>query len=493
MDALTVTGTSESGEHLLVSAPDGTEYRLPVDEVLRNALRRAAAAGRPGKEPVDLRPRQIQALLRSGYSVDEVVVEHNLPRERVEPFEPPVLAERTFVAQQARQQRVGHDSDSPTLGDLVVDRLAARGVDVDDLTWNARRAPGESWEVGVTFVAAHKERTAIWKVDLQARTLVAADDEARWLSETDVSPGRRHLNAVDGPLGSTRRRGTEPPWVRDSSRTAATPAGAVTPDESTEHSPVDPADLPTDHGEPEKEMTEALLDDLAANRGTRQDIDDLQDELDLDALTGPDGDGIPAAHPPASQPGEARDAQVLSLDAHRRTRPTDGPDADEEAFDPRGTHPSVRGRSGRTAADEATKTRDEQAQDKARDEKGADSPGAARGTDDSAPTSTAERSPRGRDGTGSRTGDSAEPRTADAPTDAGSSDVDTSSSNDHSSTDDSSGAGTPADDDAAAKDSKPAAPAEPPPAKKPARSSKRQRRSVPSWDEIVFGSRSDSD
>jgi hypothetical protein len=436
MDALRVTGSSESGDHLTLTAPDGTEYRLPIDDALRAALRQARAAGRPEAEAVQLRPRDIQALLRAGRTVDEIVEEHDLARERVAPFEPPVLAERTFIAGQARDQRVGREPDSPTLGDLVVDRLAARGVEVDDLTWDAHRAPGEPWLVGVRFSAAGRERTALWSVNLQSRTLTAADDEARWLSETDVSSRGRRRGAIDGPLGASRSRGSEPPWARGQAASeAGEPADAPDPGDSPEAS-TDPGALPNGSSStadsPEVDMTEALLDDLAANRGTRQEIDDLQDELDLDSLA----DDPPAAHPPASRPDQARDAQVLSLDAHRRNRPSeapaDGPDPDEVALDPRGSHPSGRGRG--VAADV---------------EVNGDS------TEDDAPTTPVD----------SPVDDSPAPDDDRAGDDAGTDDAPSESA---------------AEETPAPRKAKPAP-------------KKDKRRSVPSWDEIVFGSRSDTE
>lgn len=464
---LTVTGTSESGEHLLVGGPDGAEYRLRIDEDLRTALRRASATTRRTAEPRHLSPRDIQTLLRAGHDVDEIAEEHGLPRERVAPFEPPVMAERAFVTEQARKQRVGHDSDSPTLGDLVVDRLAARGVEVEHLAWDARRRAGESWQVGVTFVAARKERTAMWTIDLHARTLVAVDDEARWLSETDVSAGRRPARS-DGPLGEVRSRpGAEPPWAREDRRAGAADRAVTDRDGSgadtttaggaprsagggaTEDPVTSPADLPDD------DATEALLDDLAAHRGTRQDIDDLQDELDLDSLDeDDDGDDIPAAHPPASRPDQARDAQVLSLDAHRRARPGVGPDPDEVALDPRGTHPSGRGRP-------------------------------APSTDEDARATTTARTADTRAEGGPAAGEA-----TDAP-DTHASDPDAEPPTDHGDGDpeDASPAAASPDADGSATEEDAPAPART--ARSSRASGRKQRRSVPSWDEIVFGSRSD--
>ncbi|MGC5627148.1 septation protein SepH [Georgenia sp. Z1344] len=515
MVELTVTGTSESGEHLLVAGPDGAEYHLRIDEDLRAALRRAAASTRRSTEPTHLSPREIQALLRSGYDVDEIADEHGLPRERVAPFEPPVTAERNFVVEQARRQRVGHDSDSPTLGDLVVDRLAARGVEVEDLAWDARRRAGESWQVGVTFVAARKERSAVWTVDLQSRTLVAVDDEARWLSETEVGSTRRPGRA-DGPLGATRPRGgAEPPWARDETSRArsgtdgetAVEVGAPQGTDDAEDEVTSPADLP------ESDTTEALLDDLAAHRGTRLDLDDLQDELDLDSLdddTAPDTtpvDDVPAAHPPASRPDQARDAQVLSLDAHRRSRPLPGagPDPDAPALDPRGTHPSGRGRTAPTGAG-PTDARPQGAGEPGAGRTAAEAAGSGSGPEagsGSGPDRDAEPSGTGSTETTSSasesapddetaaTGSSAGPATGSGTTTV---DDDATPSGDGSGTSDPSETGATQADAADRSDAETDDADSPAPAPRPARSSgRKQRRSVPSWDEIVFGSRSDSD
>ncbi|MPV38572.1 septation protein SepH, partial [Georgenia subflava] len=298
MVELELLGLHGDGEHLTLTDEDGRRYRLDIDDSLRAAVRR----DRPGLEALRaagesaLRPKDIQALIRAGASVAEVAEQSGLPAEHVRRYEGPVVAERSWVVQQAQAQRLGHESDAPRLGDLVVDRLAARGVEAGSLEWDAVRRQGAPWEVMVTFVAGEREREARWQVDLAARTMHAVDDESRWLSETDVGPGapqRRHLSPVGARSrvfdveAEEERRRTSPAAASTTSAASASSAPAA--------------------GGPDGSPTETLLAELAAHRGTRGE---LQPELEPEDE---DGEGLWGAHPPASRPEEATDAHVLAL------------------------------------------------------------------------------------------------------------------------------------------------------------------------------------
>src|SRR5690606_31050471 len=110
-----------------------------------------------------------------------------------------VLAEREFIANQARATRIGHDPGSPVLGELVTDRLATRGVAPGTVDWDAFRTGSAPWTVEVRFQAADVTRSARWTYDASTRSVRADDDEARWLSETELADEpipRRHLAAV---------------------------------------------------------------------------------------------------------------------------------------------------------------------------------------------------------------------------------------------------------------------------------------------------------
>src|SRR5690554_732068 len=123
MDELELIGLHDDGEHLVVAGADGSRLRLRIDEALRAAVRR----DRPQLEQLRahsmgvLPPREIQAQIRAGMTAEELVATAGLTLDQVRRFEGPVLAERAFVAQQARATRVGRDTGAPELGELVTD------------------------------------------------------------------------------------------------------------------------------------------------------------------------------------------------------------------------------------------------------------------------------------------------------------------------------------------------------------------------------------
>ncbi|WP_277049656.1 septation protein SepH [Ruania albidiflava] len=313
MVELELVGIHSDGEHLIVMAPDGERYRLVIDEALRAAVRR----DRPHLEKVRssgaLRPKDIQVQIRAGASAEEVAEAGGLPIETVRRYEGPVLAEREHVSERAQALPIGRDPDAPVLGDVVLDRLATRGVDTEEISWDARRNGHEPWQVLVRFSSGDKMREATWEVDLTARMTRAIDDEARWLSETDLesAPARRHLQAVR----SSRVYDVEADEEAHGVDALAESLQAVDAGLARDAEKADRAE--------EDESTAALLEELSANRGVRPG------SAEEDA-----GDGVhepmlwedpPAAHPSASHPEETPpDPQVL-------TPPGEEPAIEEDA------------------------------------------------------------------------------------------------------------------------------------------------------------------
>lgn len=314
MSELRLVGLHDDAEHVVLEGSDGQRFRLPIDDALRAAVRR----DRPQLEQLraeltgTVPPREIQARIRAGASADEVAEASGMPVEMVRRYEGPVLAEREFVAGQARATRVGHDAGAPVLGDLVTDRLATRSVAADSITWDAYRSSAGPWTVEVTFDLAGSARSARWTYEASTRTVRAVDDEARWLSETELADEpipRRHLSAVrDGGVFDVEVDAALRPLL-------ASVDLPVEPEAPAEPSP--------------QETTQALLDDLTDRRGVRQlvDVEDDDDSevfegfgpqhaFDFEHSVGP----VPAAHPPASRPDEAVDAQVLEMPAAHRER-----------------------------------------------------------------------------------------------------------------------------------------------------------------------------
>lgn len=372
MAELELVGIHADGEHIVLVDEEGQRHRLPIDDALRAAVRR----DRPQLEQIrseGLRPREIQAMVRAGASAEDIAADSGVPVEQIRRYEGPALAEREHVAARAQALTLGREPGSPTLGDMVVDRLAARGVERID--WDARRRGAEPWEVVARFVAADREREATWQVDLAARSVVAIDDESRWLSETDLGSGgpRRHLSAVRGArLYDVETDADVAPALAavDAVIRDTRPAdirSAEVEDLDEVETPVVPA---------EGSDTEALLDELSAVRGVRQRVEVDDEELaeqvraeeespaprrptllptapHTPALFGEDEAGAEqgadpeqeteepgaqthdGAHPPASRPEEATDATVLPKRPARRSqknRRTSVPSWDEIVF-----------------------------------------------------------------------------------------------------------------------------------------------------------------
>lgn len=343
MAELELVGIHADGEHIVLSDETGQRHRLPIDDALRAAVRR----DRPQLEQIrsdGLRPRDIQVLIRGGAGVEEVAAEAGVPADRVRRYAGPALAEREHVAQRAQALSIGREPGSPTLGDLVVDRLAARGA--DQISWDAHRHGAEPWEVVARFVAGDRQREATWQVDLAAGTVAAIDDESRWLSETDLGadPGapRRHLSAVRGArLYDVETDADLAPALAavDAVIRDTRPREGRTIDAATEPAPAAADEPEEETASADDAGTEALLEELTAARGVRQRV-----EIDDDALADEVAGHTPAlwedaepggAHPPASRPEEATDTTVLEPRSSRkaaRNRRTSVPSWDEIVF-----------------------------------------------------------------------------------------------------------------------------------------------------------------
>lgn len=197
MDDLSLVGVHDDGEHLLVAGPGGQRFRLRVDDALRAAVRRdrARLSQLQLESEGRLRPREIQARIRAGETAESVAATAGLPVEHVRRYEGPVLAERGYVADQARLVRVQRGGAGGTLGDVVAERLA--DLDPDHLVWDAWRSEDGTWVVSLT----HEGGTARWAFNPSIRHVTPQDEEARRLSEEEPTepastPGQRRLASV---------------------------------------------------------------------------------------------------------------------------------------------------------------------------------------------------------------------------------------------------------------------------------------------------------
>ncbi len=293
MTRLTLVGPSEDGLHLVVETESGDRLELPLSDELRHAVRYTRAAAPPAHADDDagdgsptLSPREIQQRIRAGLSGAELAELTGASLSAIEKYEAPVAAERQYIADLARETRIGRDPSAPQLGELVTDRLAARGVDPEMVTWDAWREQDEPWNVAADYRVSGRSVRALWTFDHTARTVTAEDEEARWLSETellDVPIPRRHLSAVRdalegrvAPLHASR----PPAPVTDATPVLKAEPAAEADDDTAESAIVLPRPVET--------QTELLLEDLDLRRGTREGVaePDEDDDADEDAFEG---------------------------------------------------------------------------------------------------------------------------------------------------------------------------------------------------------------
>jgi hypothetical protein len=154
-----------------------------------------------------LTPREIQARVRAGETLEDVARAAGMGMDWVEPFAAPVLAEREFIAGQAQTHPVRRGAETiahRTLAEVVTDRLASRKVDADTLRWDAWKLEGRRWAVRVDYDSGKAHREAIFVYDAGSRFSVADNEDARWLlglhsASHGPQPGRRRRDEEAEP------------------------------------------------------------------------------------------------------------------------------------------------------------------------------------------------------------------------------------------------------------------------------------------------------
>ncbi|MFI7495174.1 septation protein SepH [Kocuria sp. M4R2S49] len=163
MEQLRLAGVHDDGEHLVVEDEAGTRHLLRIDQELRLAVQRARRLpGARQRGTGQFGPREIQARFRSGATVEEIVAESGWEAARVRRYEWPILAERAHVAAEAQKveiedrsaQRGYHsvfEGEPLTLGRAVAHRAADLGVDPSSLEWDSWQREDHLWAVVARF------------------------------------------------------------------------------------------------------------------------------------------------------------------------------------------------------------------------------------------------------------------------------------------------------------------------------------------------------
>lgn len=184
MTELRLVGKSNDGEHIEFTDGQGTTYQVRNSDALRAAVNERRLAPVPAETNV-VSLKEIQARLRAGESYSEVARISGLSLEKVERYASPIIQERAWVISQA--EKSSPKGTSLTLHDLVIHRLAPRGVNMNQISWNTWRLDDGTWHLVLTYPSNDGDREATWNFDLGKRTLASRDDGARWFNGEEIA------------------------------------------------------------------------------------------------------------------------------------------------------------------------------------------------------------------------------------------------------------------------------------------------------------------
>lgn len=183
MRDLELVGLSGDAEHVLLR-DQHEDFRIRIDDRLRAALRGDRVRLGQVENNMDsvLRPRDIQARIRSGESPEAVAAVAQVSLDRIMGYALPVLAEREHVCRQARQsglRRKHASGPGRLLGTAVDHHLRNNGWDPEAANWDSWRRDDGRWSV--TVAASSNGTPATFLFDAPGRYVVAHDDAARRL------------------------------------------------------------------------------------------------------------------------------------------------------------------------------------------------------------------------------------------------------------------------------------------------------------------------
>jgi hypothetical protein len=200
MSELRFTGKTEDGNHLSLVDGEGNNYSLRISDTLRATVNQPRLAAVPASDAVEsISVKEIQRRLRAGESFEQVAREGQTTVDKVERFSGPIMQEREYILARARElimRKDAHRSDL-TFADVVLAKLAPRGVDIDAISWNTWRLPDNTWHIELHYPNRDGNGLATWNFDLARRALDATDNNGAWLIDEDapvrvVTPGIIH-------------------------------------------------------------------------------------------------------------------------------------------------------------------------------------------------------------------------------------------------------------------------------------------------------------
>ena len=166
---------------LILANEADEEFRLVVDDAvlaeLKHLNRREPAVGK-------VRPREIQALIRAGKTRAEVMAETGAEEADVERYEEPVLAERRYILERAHAVPVRTDAteeNEEKFGEVIAERLVSLGADASE--WSSWKDEATGWMVALEFISRDVAHRAVWAFEHRTGVLSPENPDAVSLSK----------------------------------------------------------------------------------------------------------------------------------------------------------------------------------------------------------------------------------------------------------------------------------------------------------------------
>jgi hypothetical protein len=166
-------------DFVLLESSAGETFRVALDETLRRAIRQDRSAL---SLDATLSPREVQDMVRSGLSIEDVVSKSGAPLAYVEKFAAPVIDEIGHILKSALAVRLATLSDrfggmNPIeFGALISDKLNSLGA--SNISWSARKLGGGSWQIRCDFEQDASRNLAVWSFDLRKNNLSPENEVA---------------------------------------------------------------------------------------------------------------------------------------------------------------------------------------------------------------------------------------------------------------------------------------------------------------------------
>jgi hypothetical protein len=207
---LRLDGRTDDGLYLSLRDQEGEQYTVRVSDTLRATVNQQRLNSVPDNDEPTISIKEIQRLLRTGQTSEQISREYGVSIEKIERFSGPILSERIYIIEQAQQivVRKEIDRDPVNLIQTITARLAPRGIDATSLSWDTWRLDNGTWTVELHYPHTGGVGVAQWSFDPLLRSLTSMDENARWMMGDEPAPrqlSKPGLVSTDATHPSERR------------------------------------------------------------------------------------------------------------------------------------------------------------------------------------------------------------------------------------------------------------------------------------------------